>query len=147
MPDSTFKKLYGNNPIYLAFHTIVMNSIKLTEVIDKYSPISIVIDDDRESSLQCYEMLHRLKQAFPVVRERIHGISFVNDRSYPGVQAADMIAYEVTRFMERKKKDNAVQASERLAALTLFGNHQPKLYTAALLDEMNATTVDEAETT
>lgn len=122
----------------LAFHQLVMRGIEKTEVIDKHSPISLVIDDDRDSSLRCHEMLNILKLAFPNVKERISSISFVNDRAYPGIQAADMIAYESRRLMVDRIADPMAQGSSLYASLTFWLNHQPKFYTPAFLDMLQA---------
>lgn len=142
LPDSVFKKAMKEDPLHLAFHQVVMRGIELTEVIDKYSPITLTIDDDREGSLSCYKMLHSLQQTFPKVRERVHGIQSVNDRSYPSVQAADMIAYESRTLMEKNKKRKNPKISELYAFLTLIGNHQPLHYTPKILDYLNSQPYD-----
>ncbi len=133
MPPSKFTE--NLTPLSFAFQHCVMKGIQTTEVIDDHSPVSIVIDDDRESSLHCYEMLDRLKQAFPKVRKRVDGICFVNDRSYPAIQAADMIAFEARRLMEARVKDPTAESSELFSSLTRWGIHQPALYTAEHLDK------------
>lgn len=133
LPDSQFKQ-GAKDSLFLAFHDLVMRGIEKTEIVDPYSSISLVIDDDRSSAMRCYEMLDMLKQTFPKVRERIHGICFVNDKSYPGIQAADMIAYESRRLMVERIKDPNVVPSELFSSLTLLLIHQPKLYTPAVLD-------------
>lgn len=141
--DALFKKAQ-RDPIHMAFHTFVMRAIDATEVIDKYSPIGIVIDDDKEFAMACYKQLESLKSLaergpnFARVKERVHAISFVNDASYPGVQAADMIAYEARRIMvERMTSPDAT--SDLYDDLTFLRTHQPKFYTAGVLDQLQAT--------
>ena len=136
LQESDFKR-ESKDPLYLAFHRVVMQGLEKTEIIDACSPIGIIIDDDRASSLRCYELLHLLKQAFPKVRNRVHSLCYADDKSYPGLQAADMIAYESRGFMEERRKNPSAESSELYASLTFFKTHQPKLYTAALLDELN----------
>jgi hypothetical protein len=133
MRMSKFTKKY--NPQNLAFLAVVMKAIKTTEVIDKHTPIGVVVDDDREASLHCYEMLDHMKQAFPVVRERIGSLCFVNDNAFPVVQAADMIAFEARKQMEARVKNPDAKSSELFSALTRSGLHQPKLITGDLLDK------------
>src|SRR6266853_187457 len=129
--DSLFADLY-KDPIHLSFHTFVMRGIEKTEVIDKHSSIGIVVDEDPEFSMGCYEQLNGLKQTFPKVQERIHAVSFVNDESYPGIQAADIVSYESRRSMvERITKPDA-EPSELYRSLTLYGTHQPHFYTPAV---------------
>jgi hypothetical protein len=135
--DSLFADLH-KDPIHLSFHIFVMGGIEKTEVIDKHAPIGIVVDEDPEFAMGCYEQLTGLKQAFPKVQERVHAISFVNDASYPGIQAADIISYESRRLMvERITKPDA-EASELFLDLTLHGTHQPNFYTPAVLDKLQA---------
>lgn len=140
--DPTFRKMY-RDPVHLAFHTFVMRGIDRTEVIDKYSPIGIVIDNDKEFAMKCYEQLETLKELaahdprFTRVKERVHAISFVNDNSYPGVQAADMIAYEARSAMVERIKDPAY-TSEFYDNLTFGRTNQPQYFTAEVLDMLHA---------
>jgi len=138
LPDSEFKRVVQDDPLFLAFHQVVMRGIEKTEVVDKCSAIGLVIDDDRESSLSCYNMLHRLKQTFPKVRERISIISFANDVRYPGIQAADMLAYESRKLMVEMKQNPSVKPSELWENLTLLGINQPLFYKPDILDKLNA---------
>jgi hypothetical protein len=122
----------------LAFHQLVMRGIEKTETVDSHASISIVIDDDRDSAMCCHEMLTVLKGAFSKVRERIVGISYVNDKAYPPVQAADMIAYESRRLMTEKITDVTSPTASLYAALTFRCQHQPKFYSAEVLDRLQA---------
>lgn len=150
--DPDFKKLY-RDPIYMAFHTFVMRGIDKTEVIDKLSPIGIVIDDDEEFAMGVYQQLNTLRkdldnerkkyadekvvERIKRVRDRVHAITFVDDASYPGVQAADMIAYEARKIMVARLKDpNAT--SELYDELTFLRTHQPKFYRPEVIDELQA---------
>lgn len=145
MPDSEFKR-ESRDPLYLSFHTVVMRGIEKTEVVDKHSPISIVVDDDQEYSIGCYKLLEVLRThpdpVFAKVRDRIHGMCFGNDKAYPGIQAADMLAYESRRFMVERIKNPSAEPSERYLAMTLYLHHQPKFYTPAILDELAQRTND-----
>jgi hypothetical protein len=133
MPRDQFTEAL--EPLDFAFNHCVVQGIEKTEITDTCSPISIVIDDDRESSLQCYEMLSHLKNAHQKARDRIDGISFVNDRSYPAVQAADMIAYESRVLMEARAKDPAAESTELFSCLTRWKTHQPSFYSSEKLDK------------
>jgi hypothetical protein len=135
--DPDFAKLFKDT-MYLALHKLVTQGIEKTEVVDKHSPISLVLDDDPEYSMTCYGLLQAMKRDVPKVKERIHAIAFVNDGSFPGVQAADMIAYESRRLMVDEMKDPNTQPSELLKSLTLGLTHQPLHFTPKILDEMQA---------
>ena len=138
-----FKKAH-RDPIHMAFHMFVMRGIDATEVIDMYSRIGIVIDNDKEFAMACYKQLESFKSlaetalAFARVKARVHAISFVNDESYPGVQAADMIAYESRRIMV-ERITNPDATSELFDNLTFMRTHQPKFFTPEILDHLRAT--------
>ena len=140
--DPLFKKAH-RDPVHLAFHTFVMRGIDRIEVIDKHSPISIVVDNDKEFAMKCYEQLEVLKelashdQKFARVKDRVSAISFVNDNSYPGVQAADMIAYEARRVMVKRIK-NPAYTSKLYDNLTFMREGQPHYYTPKALDSLHA---------
>ncbi len=137
LPDSEFKKL-SRDPLFLSFQRLVMQGIEKTEIIDKHSPISIVIDDDEQYAMGCYKWLNELKKdsRFQKVKDRIHSICFVNDADYPGIQASDMIAYEARRLMVEKMKDSNVKPSQLFNSLTLYGIHRPVLIGPSALDEL-----------
>ncbi len=135
--DGLFRQAH-RDPIHMAFHTFVMRGIDRVEMTDKHSPLGVVIDDDHDFSKRAYDQLASLKATFPRVRERVHAISFVNDSSYPGVQAADMIAYEARRAMV-ERITNPDYTSELYDNLTFMRTHQPHFYTPKVLDELAAT--------
>jgi len=140
--DPDFKKFH-KNPVFAAFHTFVMDAIERTEVTDKSSTISIVIDNDREYAMKVYEQLEGLKdlalhdERFKKVRDRVQGISFVNDNHYPGVQLADMIAYESRKAMV-ERISNPDYISKLYDTLTFNRVNQPRYYTPEALDKLQA---------
>lgn len=138
--DPDFKREH-RDPVHMAFHTFVMRGIDRVETTDKCSPIGLVIDNDKEFAMRFYEQLENLKnmgsfgQKFARVKERVHAVSFVNDNSYPGVQAADMIAYEARRaLVERMTNPN--YTSELYDNLTFARIHQPSFYDQKTLDDL-----------
>jgi Protein of unknown function (DUF3800) len=145
--DTLFKKAH-KDPVHTAFHTFIMGAIDKIEVVDKSSPIGVVVDNDKEFAMACYKQLesmksladhlHPLQPRFARVKQRVHSMCFVDDASFPGVQAADMIAYEARRIMvERMTSPEAT--SQLYDDLTFMRVHQPKFYTAAVLDNLQAT--------
>jgi hypothetical protein len=125
----------AHTPVSFAFQHALIKAVMATEVTDKHSPISVIIDDDREDSMRCYELLGTLRNLVPKIKERVDGICFVNDRSYPAVQAADMIACESRLLMEARANDSTKEASDVYLLLTRWGIHQPSLYTPDSLDK------------
>lgn len=136
LPESPMTKSY-DTPLKYAFHSVVMRGMEKINVVDRFSPISLVIDDDRDTAHNCHFLLNALKIGFPQVRERISGICFVNDRYYPGVQAADMISYESRRLMVKGIIDPLSKECGLFVALTFNLNHQPKLFDSHALDVLN----------
>jgi hypothetical protein len=149
--DQDFKKWY-RDPLFMALHTFVFRGIDATEVIDKHSPIGIVIDEDEEMSPMVYEHFILLRKNLDAnllrthseterksiarFRERVHAITFVNDVSYPGVQAADMIAYEARNIMVARMT-NPDATSPLYDDLTFLRSNQPKFYKPEVIDELH----------
>jgi hypothetical protein len=104
-------------------------------------PVAIVVDDDQESAFGYYSMLSVLRrrdsEQFHKVRQRIHSISFADDSTCPGLQAADMIAYVARRFKvdmtTGEDADFDVFPATLYPNLTMGGLHQPKFYTEDIL--------------
>ena len=145
LKDSDFKRT-ARDPLYFSFHTAIMRGIEKTEVVDKHSPVSVVVDDDAQFAVFCYNTLNQLKQnpdsRFDKVRERVHEISFGNDASYPGLQAADMVAYESRKLIvDRMASGNKPKPSDLFRMLTKSGLHQPRLYTAEILKQLESGTL------
>lgn len=137
MPDSAYKRA-ARDPIFLSEQLMIMESIDRADTISSHrAPISLVIDDDQEFAMKCYEQLNILKSIFPQVKERICGICFVKDDMYQGVQAADMIAYEARKQMVERKKDPNSAPSELLLALTHNFANNLRFVDAAVLDVLN----------
>jgi hypothetical protein len=60
--DPQFKEAH-RDPVHLAFHTFVMRAIDRVETVDKYSPVGIVIDNDKEFAKHVYDQLETLKDS------------------------------------------------------------------------------------
>jgi hypothetical protein len=118
------------------FHHVIMGSIEKIEVVDKVAPIAIIVDDDPEHAFDYYSLLETLRkhpnQQFDKVRSRIQALSFADDASYSGLQAADMLAY-VARRLKTEKRTGAEGDYDTFPVslypnLTFGGLHQPKFY-------------------
>jgi hypothetical protein len=150
--DSAFKIIY-KDPAYMSFHSLLMRGIDKVEMIDTHSSIGLVIDDDEGFSMEVYKQFNAFKKELDPqlkgrydeltlgkmrrVKERVHTISFADDASHPGLQAADMIAYETRRMMiERSKNPDAT--SELYEQLTFFRSNQPKFYRPVDIDALQA---------
>jgi uncharacterized protein DUF3800 len=135
LPPSKFKE-GTQSSLFLAFHQVVMRAIEAVETVNSRSTIGLVLDNDEESAGPCFQQLNVLKATFAKVRERISSICFVNDNDYPGVQAADFLAYKAREFMVDRKQDPDCEPSILLKKLC--GLNQLKLYTPTVLDALQA---------
>jgi len=133
MPDSQFKRDM-QDPLFMGLYILLMNSIDKVDVISKTSTISVVIDEDEEYAVGCYELLSSVKRRYPRVKQRISAVTFGSDREYPALQAADMIAFESRRLLVDKQ---TAQPSQLYELLTRNGLHQPNLCTAEHLNEVS----------
>jgi len=141
MPDSRFKRQH-KDPVFLSFYTLLMESLDKVDRVDKCLSVSLIIDDEAQYGMECYRVLNELKETFPRVRNRVSALTLGNDAVYPGLQIADMIAYEARARMVAKLADQNIPPTSRFVALTRMGVHQPKLWTAEYLD-IAANNIDE----
>jgi Protein of unknown function (DUF3800) len=150
--DPSFKAIF-KDPIYMSFHSLLMRGIDKTEVVDTHASIGIVIDDDEEFAMAVYQQLNNFRKELDPqlrkrydeptrekmkrVKDRVHAITFADDASHPGLQAADMIAYETRKMMvERITTPDAT--SELYEQLTFFRTNQPKFYRPVDIDALQA---------
>lgn len=130
MFPKTMKATY-QDAHYLAFQWTVLRSIEKVEWGDSEALLGLVMDDDQEKAIHCYQLFTSLKKQKPEIKKRISGICFSNDKFYPGLQAADMIAYEARNLMTKGEP----KPSEFFLRLTSDGFSQPHLFNAATLGE------------
>ena len=124
-----------------SFHTIIMRGIERIDMIDKHSPIAIIVDDDPQNVTAYYDLLHGLRkhpdERFEAVNRRINAISFCRDDDYPGLQASDMVAYLVRKYArERFTLGTAVAPPSLLYKLTHAGLHAPYFFDGQKITEL-----------
>jgi hypothetical protein len=145
--DKLFKKAY-KDPIHMAFHFFISRAMDAIDVVDKLSPVGVVIDNDKTFAMACYKQLESLKHLadypnpfqarFIRIKERIHSICFVDDASFPGIQASDMLSYEARRLMV-ERMTNPEATSDLYSDLTFYSMRQPGFYNADVLDQLAST--------
>lgn len=136
LPDCNFKRAM-NDPLYLAFYHVVRDSLDHIDQVypNRLRQLAIVVDDDEQYSVKCYELLNGMRKQFPdEINRRVDQLCFGKDAGYPGLQAADMIAYEARTRLVDTKKNPSSEPGLLYARLTRGGLHQPKLYTPEYLD-------------
>lgn len=85
------KDLLGgvDNPFYVQFLRAVLF---LSEFAAKDEGISMVCDEDEDTSWNCYRLYRRVKELDPRAR-KLCAIAFANDEFFPALQAADMLSF------------------------------------------------------
>jgi hypothetical protein len=135
MPESPWKEGM-RDPVFLGFHTLLMESLDKIDRINEELSVAIIVDDDPQYAKACYDLLNVLKDQFPRVRRRISAITFGNDEHYPALQMADMIAFEARSLMVRRMAKIDEPPSSIYTALTRRQIHQPKFWSATFLDRI-----------
>jgi hypothetical protein len=137
MPETDYKRDM-RDPLYLSFYNMVRNAIDKLDCLHTSHTLSVVIDDDQQSSENYYNLLGAMRKQFPKdVSDRISELAFGNDVAYPGLQAADMIAYESRGLMILRKQNPTTPPSPIYALMTKDGLHQPTMFTPEFLDILN----------
>jgi Protein of unknown function (DUF3800) len=132
-----------------SFHNAIMRSLEKIETVDKGGVLTIAIDDDPEHAWEYYSALQTLKQhtyeGFQKVKERVHAIAF--SETFPGLQAADMIAWEARNFARARKGNPDAEVTDLYLNLTQIGMNQPQIYSSRWIHQIakgTATRIKEA---
>lgn len=88
LPEEDRRKLKGPNE--LAFEVALMEIDGATKNGDF---VMIYADDDEKEAMEMYRLFGRYKNRHAGSRDKFCGIGFVDDRVWPLVQAADLLAY------------------------------------------------------
>jgi hypothetical protein len=88
-----------NDPYYSAF---ARGLVELADYVQEDDRISLVCDDDAETAWDCYKHYRGIRQVEEKIRKKTISLSFADDKYFPGLQAADMVAW-LTRREARLK--------------------------------------------
>jgi hypothetical protein len=123
-----------------AFQHLLMRGIEKVNIVDPLGTITLVVDDDPENAWDYYGMLDRLKThsdpTFADVRNRVSAICFGDDNAFPGIQAADMLAWTARDYMVASLKKGEHEPPHLYYQLSHFSCHQPVLYSDEGLDRL-----------
>lgn len=88
-PD--IRKKIGNseNPYYLAF---VRALLALVDYVQDDDVLSVICDYDLETAWDCYRHWMGVRRVHEEVRKKTVCLSFANDKFFPALQAADLMA-------------------------------------------------------
>jgi len=92
LPLEAKAKLGGSNfdPHYLAF---VRSILEVADKLGSDDRVSLVCDDDEVKAWDTYLHYRAICNAVPELRKKFAALSFADDRAYPALQAADMMAF------------------------------------------------------
>ena len=112
-------------------------------VVDPSPSIGIVLDDDDEWSLKFHEYIKAVEKLLSITE--IKSVCFVDDKVFPGVQAADMVSYEARRAMKGFKENPSREISDVFIEMIWGKDNLPLLITADVLDELAKQNPEETE--
>lgn len=128
------KARLGNteDPYYIAF---VRGLLELVRYVHGNDKISIICDDDKDTALDCYRHYRAVRRVHTEVREKTVSLTFADDKYFPALQAADLLAF-LSRLEARMRFHN-IPYSFRKIYLSLTnqretGNTQ---WSAAFIDK------------
>jgi len=99
LSESARRKLGGAaDPYYTAF---IRGLMEIVDYVHEDDRISVVCDDDEETALDCYRHYRGVRKVHPAIRQRTVSLTFANDKYFPALQAADMVAF-LSRHQARK---------------------------------------------
>lgn len=88
---AVLKVLGGSNDPY--FLALVRGLLAVEERTGEDDRISIICDDDPYTAWDSYVHYRSLGKAASEIQKKVISISFANDKHFPGLQAADMLAF------------------------------------------------------
>jgi hypothetical protein len=126
---SHFFQFYGNDPIYMAFARMILQVIDFTPDGDR---ISMIVDEDEETTLPFYRLYKRVKKVWPGARQKLAGVSFVDDKFLFALQASDLVAGLIRREMAWKITKEKNQYRRLFKALTKAPERYERLWFAGV---------------
>lgn len=96
----------ANDPYYIAFTRAL---IELAHFGLPEDQISLICDDDAETAWTCYQHYRAVRRVHNLVRKKTVGLCFADDKHFPALQAADMVA--VLARLEARRLFYGVQYS------------------------------------
>jgi hypothetical protein len=95
------KKLLGgsHDPYFLAF---IRGMAELAERVNEDDRISVICDDDIQTAWNSYLHYRSVGKADWKIQKKMVALTFANDRYFPGLQAADMVAFLARHEAVRK---------------------------------------------
>jgi hypothetical protein len=126
---SHFFQFYGNDPIYMAFARMALQVMEFAPDSDQ---ISMIVDEDEETTLPFYRLYKRVKKVWPGARNKLVGLSFVDDKYLFALQASDLVAGLIRREMAWKVAKEKNQYRKLFRALIKSPEKHERLWFAGV---------------
>ncbi|HEV7674234.1 MAG TPA: DUF3800 domain-containing protein [Candidatus Angelobacter sp.] len=81
---------HTDDPYYIAF---VRGLLELVNYVQGDDNLSIICDDDKDTAWDCYRHYRGVRRAHAEIREKTVSLTFADDKYFPSLQAADMLAF------------------------------------------------------
>lgn len=90
--SSAAKQILGgsNDPYFLAF---VRGLLEIVKHIGEDGRINLICDDDIDTAWDCYNHYRTVGKVDHRIQKQAVSLSFANDKHFPALQAADMVAF------------------------------------------------------
>jgi len=139
LPDSDFKTFY-KDPVFFGLYNLLMSGIRRIEPLSHGGFVGFVVDDDATKACEFYRRFDELRQMphdlCRQIATRVTAITFARDEAFPGVQAADMLAFEACKLMRARQVDPTAESSARYEMLTHGNRRWPMIFDSKKLDRM-----------
>ena len=130
-------KKVGGDPIYLAFRRTVLPCIERAARANDDAGLGIIVDDDQDTAPAFHKWVNEIKHDNrESLGRNIKSLCFVDDKRFPLIQAADMLAYAARQRLVPPKPGDPVLPSDIYEKLTGGRIYEPKLLDAAELDRL-----------
>ncbi|MGA3160163.1 MAG: DUF3800 domain-containing protein [Terracidiphilus sp.] len=136
-------KRVGGDPIYLAFRRTVLFCIENIKRSVSDPGIGIVVDDDKDTSVGFHKWVNEIKHDNQApLGKLIKSLCFVDDKSFPLIQAADMLAYAARQRLVVQTTDDTILPAAIYERLTKKLDQQPEILDASSLDRLEQEEID-----
>jgi hypothetical protein len=124
--DSRAKKLFGTDPMVCAYKTLVKDMVTLMEKDFPNPPVKIAFVFDGHSNWKKAEKAYRELSEDPACAHRILSVTHADDKDFPALQMADLMAYEAridtgTWLAGTTEQRTALEALKRTHSIYFMG--------------------------
>jgi hypothetical protein len=131
MSQKSRDKCYGDAHVF-CFRTCIDTVIPTVADIYQRRPTpegpppsaSFIFDDNEEYGAECYTLFTKVRQLNPTWKKWVRSICFVDDKTYPPVQAADILAWLLRNMLATPKENSEHLSYEEMGRLVDVGTSE-----------------------